>query len=194
MNESKRIVVCKHNRSGIIKATLIGVLLIVLILALSYFFGSGNRFEIRAMFFVPLALFMIFSAAYTCGEEYAVDEQGIVQMLYGKEVFALKWSECVFIGTYYHANNEGDHFLEFACAKTPLRRKSIAKAKRYMRKKNRLSSVRRSKAEYSKDDVFPAWKRREAITLDFDILGVENYALILKLCGGERNTRETDYD
>lgn len=190
----KRIVVYKHNRTGIVKAALIGVLLIALLLAVSYFFDSDDHFELRAIFFVPLALFFVFAAAYTCGEEYAVDASGIVKLIYGKEVFALRWSECLFIGTFYHANNEGNHFLEFACAKTPLRHKSIAKAKRYMRRKNRRARHRRSKPEYSKDDVFPTWKRREAIMLDFGILGEENYALILSLCGGERNARETDYD
>lgn len=132
-------------------------------------------------------LMLIVNAFVECGTKYVFDESGVSRFVLGRERLFLRWDECIYIGVFNRivgSNISIEREKTFACAKTPLMHANMREAR---------------EKEYSLHgnpykDITPSWKINEAIKIPYKLIGDENYAKILELCGGERIAEDLTID
>lgn len=155
---------------------------------IAYFFYlllcDSSYLYIVVSLILPVIIVTVFAE---CSTKYVLDESGASRFVFGRKRLFLRWDECIYIGVFnqiYFFKGGRDGEKTFACAKTPLMHCSMKDARRI---------------EYSLDgnpsnDISPSWKKNEAIKIPYKLIGDENYAKILELCGGERIVEDLTID
>ena len=166
---------------------IISVILIPLV-AILYYISICDGSYFAAIEVTTIELIVISYSCVKCGTSYVFDESGVSRIVFGRKRLFLTWDECVYIGVFnsLHSDvcNENDSSKTFACAKTPLMHRSKRDAREH---------------EYGlmgnpDERINPSWKQNEAVKIPYELIGDENYAKILTLCGGERIAEDLAVD
>lgn len=160
-----------------------------IILAFAVFFLYFLLYDDSYLYimFVLLLVALIVIALVDLGTKYVFDESGVRRIVLGREQLFLRWDDCIYIGVFNRivgSNISKEREKTFACAKTPLMHADMREAR---------------EKEYSLHgnpykDITPSWKINEAIKIPYKLIGDENYAKILELCGGERIVEDLTID
>lgn len=168
------------------KEWFIGAALILAFTAFFLYFLLYDDSYLYIMFALTLVLLIVI-ALVVCSTKYVFDESGVRRIVLGREQLFLRWDECIYIGVFNRivgSNISKEREKTFACAKTPLMHANMREAR---------------EKEYSLHgnpykDITPSWKINEAIKIPYKLIGDENYAKILELCGGERIVEDLTID